>query len=141
MAIKLKPIGDLAAKFSNRGQAAAPDYKTGVQSAGNSQKPAAMAANDTWKAAVNDAAARDAFAKGLATTPDDKWQRNSVAKGAVRYGPGVAAAQNDWATGFNKYYQILAGLTLPARGLRRSAANMARVTAVDQALAAAKTGS
>jgi hypothetical protein len=134
MAIQLKDVGTYASKYVARAQAATPDYKAGVQSPRRSQSQAAIAAAPTWAQAVQDAASRGSFAKGLNKSGDAKWQANALNKGGARYGSGVAAAQNDWATGVQPYLQTLSNLTLPARGVRGSPQNIARVQAVADAL-------
>ena len=134
MAIQIKDVGTLGAKFVARAQAAVADYKAGVASPRRSQSQAAIAAKDTWAQGVQAAAANNSFAKGLNKAGDAKWQTNATNKGGVRYGPGVAAAQNDWQTGVAPYLQTIANLTLPPRGVRGSPQNIQRVAAVADAL-------
>lgn len=138
MAIKIKDTGMLADKFAKRAAAAQPEYKAGVQDPAVPQQQAALAASELYNQAVVEAAGRDAFRKGVQSTPPDKWQRNAAGKGADRYAGGVTAAKQDWAAGTEPYLRALAGLTLPARGLRRSAQNIARVVAVIDTLGAVK---
>lgn len=134
MAIAIKDTGALAAKYSARAQAAVADYKAGVAAPRRSQSGAAIAAKDSWAQGVQAAAANGSFAKGLAKSGDAKWQTNSTSKGGVRYGPGVAAAQNDWANGVQPYLSLLSNMTLPPRGVRGSPQNIQRVAAVADAL-------
>lgn len=138
MAIKIKDTGTLADKFAKRASAAQPEYKAGVLDPAVPQQQAAAAAGELWNQAVTEAAGRDAFRKGVTATPADKWGRNAAGKGADRYAGGVNAAKGDWATGTQPYLTALANLTLPARGLRRSAQNIARVQAVIDTLGAVK---
>lgn len=139
MAIKIKDPGTLAAKYSQRSQNAAQDYANGVMQA-SGQAAAAVASADTWQASVSSANAKASFVKNLNAAGDAAWQAGVKNKGASRYGPGVAAGASKWATNVAPYFSALASLTLPPRGLRRSAQNFARVQAVDNALAAVKTG-
>jgi hypothetical protein len=134
MAIQIKDVGTLGAKFVARAQAAVADYKAGVASPRRPQAASAIAAKDTWAQGVQAAAANGSFAKGLQKSGDAKWQANATNKGGVRYGPGVAAAQNDWQNGVAPYLQTLSNLTLPARGVRGSPQNIQRVQAVADAL-------
>ncbi len=140
MAIKMKDIGSLATKFSNRAQAAVPDYKAGVSAPRRDQMQSAIAAGDVWAQAVQDAASRDAFRKGLTKAGPSKWAANALSLGAARYPQGVQVAAPAWQSGFQPFYTVLSNLTLPPRGLRRSPQNLQRVQVVDAALAAAKTG-
>lgn len=134
MAILIKDVGTLAAKFAARGQAAVADYKAGVSAPRRSQSQAAIDAAQTWATAVQDAATRGSFAKGLRKSGDQKWQANALALGSTRYGPGVANAQQAWATGVKPYLDTLASLNLPPKGVRGAPQNYARVQAVGDAL-------
>jgi len=138
MAIQIKDPGVLAKKWSTRAQAAAPDFVAGADSPKVSPTGAAAAAGPTWQAAVQSPDALKRFQSHLAKAGDAAWAAGIKGKGAARYGQGVAAAMNKWQANTTPYLQVLASLTLPARGLRRSAQNIARVQAVDAALAAAK---
>jgi hypothetical protein len=138
MAIKIKDPGTLSKKWVTRAQAAQPDYVAGPQNARTSQSAAAIAAGPTWQQAVASADALKRFQANLAAVGDAGWAAGIATKGAARYAPGVAAAQNKWQANVTPYLQALAGLTLPARGIRGSAQNLQRVSAVDQAMQATK---
>ncbi len=140
MAIKMKDIGSLATKFSTRAQASVPEYKLGIQNPKHDQMASAIAAAPVWAQAVADAAARNAFATGLQKAGPNKWSTNALNLGSQRYPQGVANAMPAWQSGFQPFYTVISNLTLPPRGLRRSPQNLQRVAAVDNALAAAKTG-
>lgn len=141
MAITIQDVGTLSAKYVARAQAAVPDYKAGVASPRRSQSQSAIAAAGTWSQAVQQAATNGSYQKGLQASGDAKWQANSTNKGGVRYGPGVAAAQQSWASGVQPYLQTLSNLTLPPRGVRGSPQNIQRVSAVDDALSKLKAQS
>lgn len=138
MPIKMKDPGTLAQKYSTRASAAATDYANGVASA-SGQAAAAVAAADTWGAAVSAPSAKALFVKHLNAAGDAAWQAGVKSKGASRYPQGVQTGAPKWATNVAPYFAALASLNLPPRGLRRSAQNFARVQAVDTALAAVKT--
>jgi hypothetical protein len=140
MAINIKPVAQLSQKWVTRSQGASADYVAGASTAKTSQSAAAAASVATWQQAVNSPEAAKRFVANLNAAGDAAWQNGIKVKGAARYAPGVAAAQNKWASNVSPYLQALASLNLPPRGLRRSAQNLQRVAAVDQALAAVKTG-
>jgi len=139
--MKVKDPGTAATKWSTRAAAAQTDYTTGAQ--GADQATPAAAAVATWQAAVNDPTSAKRFVMGIQAAGNAGWLAGIQQKGAARYaqGVGTAAAKTKYQTKVTPYFQALQGLTLPPRGLRRSAQNFARVQAVDQALAAVKTGS
>lgn len=139
MAMHIKDPSTLAQKYSTRASAAATDYATGVANT-SGQASAAAAAVATWQAAVNSPTAAKAFVTNLNKAGDAAWQMGVKNKGASRYAQGVQAGASKWATNVAPYFAALSSLTLPPRGLRRSAQNFARVQAVDQALATVKTG-
>lgn len=138
MAIAIKDVGSLATKYSQRAQAAAPDYKSGVMAPRRSQSASAIAAAGTWAQAVQQAATNGSYQKGLTKSGDAKWQTNASTLGASRYPQGVAAASSAWANGVTPYLQTLSNLNLPPRGVRGSPQNIQRVQAVNDALAKAK---
>jgi hypothetical protein len=89
---------------------------------------------------VSAASAKAAFTNNVTAAGDAAWKAGVAAKGSARYGPGVQAGGNKWAGKVGKYFQVLKGLSLPARGLRGSAANAQISALVQAALHAAKTG-
>lgn len=54
--------------------------------------------------------------------------------GGGRFGPGVAAATDDYKTGAEPYFSTLAALTLSARKPRGDPANYNRVQEIGKAL-------
>lgn len=138
MAIKMKDPSALAAKYSSRASNAATDYANGVAST-SGQASAAVSAADTWQASVTAPSAKAQFVKKLNAAGDAAWQAGVKNKGASRYPQGVQTGAPKWAANVAPYFAALSSLTLPPRGLRRSAQNYARVQAVGNALAAVKT--
>ncbi len=138
MAIAIKDTATIAGKFARRAAAAGSDYKDGLSTPKHPQAESAIAAKAVWQAAIEEAASRDAYAKGLQKSGNEKWLRKAQSVGAQRYPDGVRAAQPDYAAGVAPYFDVLRNLTLPARGLKGT--NAARVDAVVTALRKAKTG-
>lgn len=138
MAIQTKSIDVIAKKWSDRSQAAAPDYTSGVE---NTQKDWATltgAAHGAWQTGVTQAAARGAFQKGVRSAGTQKWRNNAQTKGSQRYGPGVSVAQPEYTAGFTPFLQTIQALTLTARQAKGSPSNYDRSRAVGTALHAKK---
>lgn len=138
MAIVVKNASNISAKWSTRAQAATQDYVNGT--AGVSQAQPAIDAVSTWQAAVASPTAAKMFTTGLQASGDSGWQNGVKNKGAARYGPGVQAGAAKYQSGVAPYIAALQNLTLPPRGMRRSAQNMARVQSVVTAMIQVKTG-
>lgn len=138
MAVKVKDVAASAAKFVSRAQAAGGDYKTGVSTAGQRWHDSTKAANDTWKAGVSDAAGRNAFSNGVDRAGPNKYQDNASGKGAQRYPQGVAQAGPTWQANTAPFLAVISGLNLPIRQPKGNPGNYARVSAVGDALRAAK---
>lgn len=140
MAITTKSIDAIAKKWSDRAQAAAPDYTAGVEATQKDWATNAAAATQAWSTGVTQAAARGAFATGIRKAGTQKWRTNAQTKGGQRYGPGVAVAQPDFTAGFTPYLQTIQSLTLTARQAKGSPSNYTRSQAVGTALHAKKVG-
>lgn len=136
----IKPIGSISSKWSKNASAAGGAYKDGVNSPRRSWAAAASAADESRKAGLAAADARDAFRTGVNNAGDAKWKNNAAKLGASRYPQGVQNAQGDFATGFAPYHQVISGLTLTPRGPKGSPENLDRVRQVTTALHDAKQG-
>ncbi len=133
MSIKVKDTAAVAKKFVTRAGAAAGDYKDGVANAGGDWEAATLAAEDNYGAATQQAIVDKRFGKGVRGS-GAKMQKNAVALGAVRYGPGVQNAQDAYAQGVGPYLDVLKGITLPPPGVRGSVANQQRSAVVQTEL-------
>jgi len=91
-------------------------YKKGVESASNVIERS-KAAEENWKNAVQEAAAREARRKGLEKISDADWKRAATEKGAARIGPGMQAAKDKFARGISEVIGVLQGINLPPRTL------------------------
>jgi len=123
-----------AERWVRRASAAAQDYQAGVENPRQSWQAAASAARDNWAQGVQAAIQNNRYAMGVQRAGDEKWRRKAIAKGVQRYGPGVAEAQQDYATGVAPYLQVIESLTLPPRGPKGDPRNIERVRAIAQAL-------
>lgn len=140
MSIKtLKDSSAYVNKYTTRAGAAVTDYVNGVNGS-TGQAAAAAAAADKWQQSVSAPSAKAAFSANVSSAGDAAWKAGVAAKGQARYAPGVQAGGNKWASKVQKFFAVLKGVTLPARGLRGSAQNAQISAIVQAALHAAKTG-
>jgi hypothetical protein len=141
--VNVKPLDQIASKWSQRASAAGAAYTSGVQNPSRSWATSTTAAAPNWATGVQTAVSNGRFAKGVQAAGDAKWSAGATGKGATRYPQGVtgAAAINNFTQGFTKFASVLSSLTLPPRFPKGDPQNAARSTAVATALRAAKVGS
>lgn len=140
MPIQVPSIGDITSKWARRASGASQDLITGINRAANRWQSATESAADRWFQGVTEANARDGFSVGVRDAGNEKWLRKSRALAPQRYGAGVAAAAQDYSSGFAPFLQVIAGLDLPERGVRGSESNFDRSARVGRALHAARVG-
>lgn len=134
MPIKVKDPGTVATKWSTRAQGAVNDYKAGAQAPKQPQNAAALASAPLWQQAVTSAAALNAFQAGLRAAGDAGWLNGVMNKGAARYPGGITAGVAKFTANITPFLQAIAGLSLPAKGIRGSAQNIQRVAVIAAAL-------
>jgi hypothetical protein len=140
MAIRVKPIGDIAKKFVRNAQGAAGDYTEGVRAAGGDWESNTVAGAQNFVQGVQQAIADGRFERGVREAGSAKFVQRATTLGAQRFGPGVAAAEADFSRGAAPYLQTIAGLTLPPRRPKGDPGNMERANAVAMALRRQKIG-
>lgn len=140
MPINTKNLSDIAEKFVRKAQNAAVDYKAGVSAPSKDWQAETTAAVPSYNAGVQAAISRNAFGSGVSKAGTQKWQRGAINKGSVRYGPGVAAAKQEYQDGFAPYLSVLQSLNLAPRGPKGDPGNYTRVQQVGDALHAKKVG-
>lgn len=133
-----KDISTITSKWSNRAQAAAPDYTAGVTSTTKDWAANTSASADAWQQGVTQAAANGRFAKGANAAGTDKWRNAAKTKGAQRFAQGVAAGAAAYNAGFTPFLAVIQNTQLPPRSPRGSPNNIQRVTALAAALHAKK---
>ena len=116
------------------------DFKLGIQNPKRDWQAETEAAKDTWKAGVDQAAAKDLFAKGVAKAGTKKWQDKALKVGPGRFAEGVFIAGPDYEKGFKPYHDAIAAVDLGPRFPRRDPRNLERVKRVVDALIAQKIG-
>lgn len=130
----IRALDAIARKWATVTPQRSADYEAGVKEPKVSWSAMTLAANDAWKAGITDAVSRNAFHKGVSKAGNAAWQEGAVLKGVLRWGPGVQIAEPKYSAGFAPYHAAISRLTLPPRFARRDPRNMARVTAVVEAL-------
>jgi hypothetical protein len=139
MAIVMKDTATIARKFAQRAQAAAGEYKSGVDATTDWAGPT-QAAAPNYDQGVTAAIGRQAFQKGVAAAGTAKWKDKASNVGSTRYPQGVAGAEQAYAAGFDKFANVLKGVPLGPRGPKGAPQNLQRVADVANALHRAKTG-
>lgn len=130
----------VAEKFVNRAGAASGDYVSGSEQTTKDQSSAAIAAKAIYQQALTASFARGSFEKGLAKSGKSGWLNGVRSKGSERFASGVAASAGKYAQESGKYDGARNAASSLPRGLKGSATNLARVSAVVNALRTAKTG-
>ena len=139
-AIRIKDTGTLAKKFVQRASAAAGDYKTGVEAAGQDWHSRTAASGDNYAAGVQAAIGAKRFEKGVNDAGAQKYTTRAGSLGAQRFPTGVGAAEADWSKGAAPYLDELKSMELPPRRPKGDPGNMARANAVAARLRARKVG-
>jgi hypothetical protein len=136
----IKSAAASAKKWATVTPMRAAEYEAGVQSPRRAWAQATLAAEDAWRSGIQEAITQKSFSRGVQKTGDAGWQSGAIEKGVPRWGPGVALAEGKYEEAVAPYFAAISRLTLPPRFARRDKRNMARVTAVVDALVAVKTG-
>jgi len=136
----VRSMSDISKKWADVTPQRAPQYEQGVRNPKKDWGSSTAAANDSWKAGIQDAVAKDRFKSGVTRAGTDKWKKGAAEKGTARFGPGVQAAQGDYEKGFAPYREVIERTTLPPRFARRDPRNLERVRVMVTALAGAKQG-
>ena len=140
MAIEMKDTAAIARKFVQRAGAAGGEYSAGVVGKGAKWATNTAAGGDNYEQGVQAAIGRKAFQRGVSAAGPAKFEQRASTTGATRYPQGVAGAEAAFASGFEKYANVLKGVSLPPRAPKGSPQNIQRVAAVADALHRAKTG-
>jgi len=138
----MKSASSVAGKWGSRASGASNDYVEGAKSTTKDQAELAVKAIPIMKTALNKAIDSGRVAAGLKKSGKGGWQRAIETKGGNRYSEGVsgAEAQAKYATNSGAYDTSRnAAASLP-RGEKGSSTNIARVTAVVNALHKQKVG-
>jgi len=140
MAIEVKDAATSAAKFTQRGQAAASDYAAGVRGAGQKWQQQTAASEENYEAGVTAAMGRHAFSRGVQAAGGGKFEQKASTTGARRFPEGIREAGPAFQEGVQPYLQTIAAITLPPRRPKGDPANFQRVQVVGEALRRKKVG-
>ena len=132
--ITVKPATDVARKWAEVTPGKAGYYESEAPAAAAEWEKNTIAAGGTYKAGISVAGIEKRFVGGVKRAGAEKFARKVASVGVARYGPGVAAAENDMAMGIAPYLDVLSGLSIPDRGPRGSPGNYAIVEKVGSAL-------
>lgn len=136
----MKSAQSVAEKFVTRAGAATQDYVSGSEQSSKDQSVAAIAAKQVYQQALTASFGRDAYAKGLAKSGKAGWLGGVRTKGQERFGSGVANAGSKYATNSARFDSARGAAANLPRGVKGSPTNLARVSAVVNALRTAKVG-
>lgn len=116
------------------------DYKIGIQNPRRDWEKSAVAAKDSHKAAMAEAAAKDMYSKGITKAGSSKWQGRALTKGPGRFAEGVMVGGDDYEKGFAPFRDEIEKTVLPPRFPKRDPRNIQRVSVLNLALGKKKTG-
>lgn len=136
----MKSAQQVAEKFVTRAGAASGDYVAGSEQTSKDQSAAAIAAKAVYQQALTASFSRGSFEKGLVKSGKSGWLNGVRTKGQDRFGTGVAASASKYASESAKFDGARGAANNLPRGVKGSPTNLARVTAVVNALRAAKVG-
>lgn len=135
-----KSASQATAKWKNRTAVATEDYRDGVTNPRTDWQQATQQAEDTWKAAIADAATKGRFGKGVSAAGTAKWKAGAATKGADRYAPGVAQASDEYQQAMQSVISTIESVNLPKRYPKGDPRNIERVKAIALALHKSKSG-
>lgn len=134
----MKSAQQSSQKYADRAAGASTDYVQGAQQTTKDQAAAAIASAEVHKQATMAALNDGRYAKGLQRSGKSGWLAGITEKGGNRFAEGVSNAGPKYATESAKYDGARGAASALPRGIKGSATNMNRVTAVVNALVAAK---
>ena len=134
MAIKVKPIDASTAKWSENAGRAATEFAVNAEAAADEWQRATAASADNFHMAITAAGMKERFRRGVVKAGAAKFARKIRDVARDRFGPGVAAATDDYKVGAEPYFSTIAALTLSPRKPRGDPANYNRVQEIGKAL-------
>lgn len=134
MAIKVKPIEASTTKWSENASRAAAEFAINAEAAAETWAGNTARAADTFHSAITAPNMKERFRRGVIRAGAAKFARKIRDVGKDRFGPGVAAAVDDYKVGAEPYFATLAAITLSPRKPRGDPANYRRVEEIGKAL-------
>jgi len=133
-ALKVKPLDASTTKWNENASRAATEFGVNAEAAADEWARNTAAASDTFGAAISAAGIKERFRRGVVRAGAAKFARKIRDVGRDRFGPGIAAAIDDYKAGSEPYFSTLAGITLSARRPKGDPANYKRVEEIGKAL-------
>ncbi len=130
----IRPIDTITEKFISVTPGRATQYKQGVENPLRDWEENAIAAEDTYKRGVTEAASKGMYGKGVRKAGTRKWQKGASQKGPTRFSEGVMLSKDAYKAGFAPYAEEIARTELPPRGPKGDPANIQRVAVIAKAL-------
>ena len=134
----IRPIDTITEKFITVTPGRATQYKQGVENPLRDWEQNAIAAEETYKRGVTEAANKGMYGKGVKKAGTRKWQKGASQKGPTRFSEGVMLSKDAYKAGFAPYAEEIARTELPPRGPKGDPANIQRVAVIAKALRARK---
>ena len=134
MAIQVKAIDASTLKWSENAGRAAGEFAANAEAAADAWQRNTADAADNFHMAVTAPNMKERFRRGVTKAGAAKFARKIRDVGRDRFGPGVAAATDDYKAGAEPYFSTIAALTLSARKPRGDPANYNRVMEIGKAL-------
>lgn len=135
---EIKSLSAIREKWARVTPMRTEDYKLGIQNPKRDWADETEAAKNNWKMGIDQAAAKDLFAKGVSAAGTGKWRENALKKGPGRFAEGVMIAESDYEKGFAPYHAAIERADLGPRFPRRDPRNLNRVKAIVDALVSEK---
>jgi len=134
MAINVKPIEASSIKWTDNASRASGEYAANAAAGAETWARNTAGSADTYGQAISAPGIKNRFRSGVVKAGAAKYARkiNDVARD--RYGPGITAAKDDYKSGAEPYFGVLAGLSLSPRKPKGDPANYKRVEEVGKAL-------
>jgi len=137
---EIKSLSSIREKWTRVTPGRTEDYKLGIQNPKRDWEQETLAGKENWKAGVDQAAAKDLFAKGVTRAGSSKWKEKALKKGPGRFSEGVFIAGPDYEKGFAPYHAAIERTDIGPRFPKRDPRNLERVKKIVDALIAEKVG-
>jgi len=135
---EIKGLGAIREKWNRVTPMRTEDYKLGIEHPKRDWADETEAGKGNWKMGIDQAAAKDLFAKGVREAGTGKWRENALKKGPGRFAEGVMIAAPAYEKGFAPYHAAIERVDLGPRFPRRDPRNLMRVKSVVDAMIAEK---
>lgn len=136
----IRSISELAEKYKRVTPGRRADYEAGINKPKADWASQAGAAEGAYEDGVQSGISRKAYGKGVADKGTAGWKTDALQKGPERWAPGVGYGTPKYATNFAPYVDVISRTTLPPKYGKGDPRNFDRVTAMANALRAAKVG-